>query len=96
MKSSTFTLKSLHGRTDQLDMSNLILGSTQITSVELNWFKRRSPHVLYLGYEVRHMKSSTFEPGFTTQVSTTGTNSDLSRKVWVTAYKGDAYWAVNL
>ena len=37
------------------------------------------------------MKSSTFESGFTTQVSTTGTNSDLSRKVWVTAYKGDAY-----
>ena len=25
----------------------------------------------------------------TTQVITTGTSSDLSRKVWVTAYKGD-------
>ena len=30
------------------------------------------------------------------QVNTTGTGSDLSRKVWVTAYKGEAYWAVNL
>ena len=30
------------------------------------------------------------------QVHTTGTGSDLSRKVWVTAYKGEAYWAVNL
>ena len=47
MKSSTFALKSLHSRTDRLDMSNLMLGSTQITSVELNWFKRRSPHGLY-------------------------------------------------
>ena len=31
----------------------------------------------------------------TKQVSTTGTSSDLSTKVWVTAYKGDAYSAVN-
>ena len=31
-----------------------------------------------------------------TQVNTTETSSDLSRKVWVTAYKSDAYWAVNL
>ena len=28
---------------------------------------------------------------FITQVITTGTSSDLSRKVWVTAYKGDTY-----
>ena len=28
---------------------------------------------------------------FLTQVITTGTSSDLSREVWVTAYKGDAY-----
>ena len=28
---------------------------------------------------------------FITQVHTTGTSSDLSRKVWVTAYKGDTY-----
>ena len=28
---------------------------------------------------------------FITQVNTTGTSSDLSRKVWVTAYKGDTY-----
>ena len=27
----------------------------------------------------------------TTQGITTGTSSDLSRKVWVTAYKGDTY-----
>ena len=27
----------------------------------------------------------------TTQVITTGTSSDLSRKVWVTAYKGDTF-----
>ena len=27
----------------------------------------------------------------TTQIITTGTSSDLSRKVWVTAYKGDTY-----
>ena len=33
---------------------------------------------------------------FLSQVITTGTSSDLSREVWVTAYKGDAYWAVNL
>ena len=33
---------------------------------------------------------------FITQVHTTGTGSDLSRKVWVTAYKGDTYWAVSL
>ena len=33
---------------------------------------------------------------FIKQVNTTGTSSGLSRKVWVTAYKGDAYWAVNL
>ena len=32
----------------------------------------------------------------TTQVITTGNSSDLSRKVWVTAYKGDTYGAVNL
>ena len=32
----------------------------------------------------------------TTQVITTGTSSDLFKKVWVTAYKGDTYWAVNL
>ena len=30
---------------------------------------------------------------FITQVITTGTSSDLSRKVWVTAYKGDTYGA---
>ena len=29
-------------------------------------------------------------------VNVTGTSSDLSRKVWVTAYKGDTYWAVSL
>ena len=29
----------------------------------------------------------------TTQVITTGNSSDLSRKVWVTAYKGDTYGA---
>ena len=28
---------------------------------------------------------------FLTQVITTGTSSDLSMEVWVTAYKGDAY-----
>ena len=28
---------------------------------------------------------------FITQVDTTGTSSGLSRKVWVTAYKSDAY-----
>lgn len=33
---------------------------------------------------------------FITQVNTTGTGSGLSRKVWVTAYKVDAYCAVNL
>ena len=33
---------------------------------------------------------SLFSP-FSTQVTITGTSSDLSRKVWVTAYKGDAY-----
>ena len=33
---------------------------------------------------------------FITQVSTTGTSSDLPRKEWVTAYKGDTYRAVNL
>ena len=32
----------------------------------------------------------------TTQVITSGTSSDLFMKVWVTAYKGDTYWAVNL
>ena len=32
---------------------------------------------------------------FITQVNTTGTSSDLSRKVWVTAYKGDTYRAVS-
>ncbi len=46
-------------------MSNLILGSTQITSVELNWFKRRSLHVLNCGYLVWYMRSSTFEQGLT-------------------------------
>ena len=30
------------------------------------------------------------------QVIITGTSSDLSREVWVTAYRGDAYWTVNL
>ena len=34
---------------------------------------------------------SFFVFSFTTQVTKTGTSSDLSRKVWVTAYKGDAY-----
>ena len=33
---------------------------------------------------------------FSTEVTITGTNSDLSGRVWVTAYKGDAYGAVNL
>ena len=28
---------------------------------------------------------------FITQVTTTGTSSDLSGKVWVTAFKGDTY-----
>ena len=37
-----------------------------------------------------------FTLSFNTQVITTGTSSDLSRKVWVTAYKGDTYGAVNL
>ena len=32
----------------------------------------------------------------TTQVITTGTSSDLSKKVRVTAYKGDTFGAVNL
>ena len=34
---------------------------------------------------------SFFVFSFTKQVTKTGTSSDLSRKVWVTAYKGDAY-----
>ena len=38
MKSSTFESESLSSLTDRLDISNLILGSTQITFVELNWF----------------------------------------------------------
>ena len=46
MKSSTFELESLRSQTDRLAVSNLILGSTQITFVELNSFKRRSRHVL--------------------------------------------------
>lgn len=33
---------------------------------------------------------------FIMQVITAGTGYDLSRKVWVTASKGDTYWAVNL
>ena len=33
---------------------------------------------------------------FIIKVITTVTSSDLSRKVWVTTYKGDTYWAVNL
>ena len=37
-----------------------------------------------------------FTLSFNTQVITTRTSSDLSRKVWVTAYKGDTYGAVNL
>ena len=36
MKSSTFESESLSSLTDRLDISNLILGSTQITFVELN------------------------------------------------------------
>ena len=32
-----------------------------------------------------------FIRSFITQVIKTGTSSDLSWKVWVTAYKGDAY-----
>ena len=36
MKNSTFESESLRSQTDRLAMSNLILGSTQITSVELN------------------------------------------------------------
>ena len=33
---------------------------------------------------------------FIAQVITTGTRSDLSKDVWVTAYKGNTYGAVNL
>ena len=32
-----------------------------------------------------------FHLSFTTQVNTTGTSSNVSRKVWITAYKGDTY-----
>ena len=37
-----------------------------------------------------------FTLSFNTQVITTGTSSDLFRKVWVTAYKDDTYGAVTL
>ena len=37
-----------------------------------------------------------FIHSFSTQDNTKEISSDLTRKVWVTAYKGDAYWAVDL
>ena len=47
MQSWTFETKSLLSRNSHVDHSNLINGLPQIRNAGLNWFKRRSFHVLY-------------------------------------------------